>query len=102
MVERTEIVTKEIRGKRKAHQCLDKKIRAFVGKFVSSGDKKVKRLVQIKVVVAVKMTPNEIVDLFFRHRVEILLFNAVLAKRAERIHNFSDCVEILYMSIVST
>ena len=37
---------------------------SFVGKLVATGRKHVQRLVQIKVVVAVEMASNEVVDLF--------------------------------------
>ena len=44
----------------------------FIGEFISSGDEEIKSLVQIKIKVTVEMAADEIVNLLFRHRMEIL------------------------------
>jgi hypothetical protein len=51
---------------------LDEDISALVAKLVAAGDEKVQRLVQIEVEMPEKVTANKLVDLFFRHRVQVL------------------------------
>ena len=55
-----------------AHQSFDEQISSFVRELVSSGDEEIKGFVQVKIVVSVKMTTNEIVNLLFRYSVQIL------------------------------